>query len=362
VITLAAIGVDPPGDDHPREGSNVDISYGTRWRFGVAVALAFIVSAVPTVAIATVTPEQPPTASPLTAVGLTTTIAPTITAAASPSAVVADPPSIPLSVTAVPLDHMVRLSWAAPESPGTSPITGYDIAWCCDGGWQVRGVSASARSEEIITLQLVPHYFRMRAYNSAGASPWTTSVMAIPIASPSVPRSVTATPGFNQATVRWTAPASTGGSPIQGYTIGYARAGGTWTSVNVPASTRSRTFTGLRGGSTYYFHIAAFSAVGRSVWSASVRATLKAYGVPGAVSIYSVTVGNQAVTLRWSKPDTGGLPITRYLVQIGSRGVWRKLAFVSGGTRAYTVTGLLNGRTYSFRVRAANALGWGPFV
>ena len=179
----------------------------------------------------------------------------------------------------------------------------------------------SARSRTITGLTNgTTYYFRVAAYNADGRSPSTTSVKAVPRTVPSVPRSLTATPGYNQVTLRWAAPASTGGSPIQGYTISYAPTGGTWTSLNVSASTRSRTITGLRGGTNYYFRIAAYNAAGRSPSTTSVKAVPKAYTKPGATSIYSVTAGNHAVTLYWSQPaNTGGQPITNYQVQIGSR-------------------------------------------
>jgi hypothetical protein len=91
-----------------------------------------------------------------------------------------------------------------------------------------------------------------------------------------VPRSPTATPWYNEVVVRWVAPASTGGAPITGYTISYAPAGGTWSRVNVAASSRARTVTGLRGGTTYYVNVAAYNAAGRSAATASVRVTPRA--------------------------------------------------------------------------------------
>jgi Fibronectin type III domain len=242
-------------------------------------------------------------------------------------------------------------------------IAGYTISYARSGGtWTSISVAPSARSRVFSGLTNgATYYFRVSAYSVDGRSPSTTSVSAVPRTVPSVPRSLTATPGYHQMTLRWAAPASTGGSPITGYTISYATGGGTWTRINVSASTRARTITGLRGGATYYFYVTAYNVAGRSV-AASVKAVPKAYTKPGAPSIYSVTNGNRSVGLRWSQPtDTGGLPITSYLVQIGSGGVWRNLGWVSGGTRAYTATGLVNGRTYYFRVAAGNRLGPGPW-
>jgi fibronectin type III domain protein len=270
-------------------------------------------------------------------------------------------PTVPRSLRATPGNGRVTLNWLAPASNGGSPITAYRISYAPAGGaWREFNVSPRSRYTITDLRRGTTYYLRIAAVNAAGRSPFTTSVQARTFKVPSTPRSVvTSTPGYANVALRWAAPASNGGSPILGYTISYARAGGTWTSINVSASTRSRTFTGLRGGVAYYFRVAAYNAVGRSVATTSVSAKPVAYQRPGAASIYSVTAANHAVGLGWSQPaNTGGLPITKYLVQIGSGGVWRDLAVVSGGTRSYTSTGLVNGSTYYFRVRAANSLGW----
>ncbi len=194
----------------------------------------------------------------------------------------------------------------------------------------------------------------------APAPALTVAAAAMPVA-PTSPRSLTATPGLGQVTLGWAPSISNGGSPIGGFTISYAPGGGSWTSVNVSASTRARTITGLRSGTGYYFRIAAYNSVGHSPFTNSVKAVPIAYRTPGAPAINSVTTGNQSVGLYWSPPaNNGGKPITHYQIQIGSAGVWRNLTFVPGTQRAYKATGLVNGRTYSFRVRAANAVGWSP--
>ena len=60
----------------------------------------------------------------------------------------------------------------------------------------------------------------------------------------------------------------------------------------------------------------------------------KTSGVPGrrpnAVPAPAVSNGNQAVTLRWATPNNGGHPITKYVVQIGTNGVWRNLVTLPG--------------------------------
>jgi hypothetical protein len=62
--------------------------------------------------------------------------------------------------------------------------------------------------------------------------------------------------------------------------------------------------------------------------------------------------------------ETGGTYfITSYHLQMSVAGVWSD---VVGGSSAftstsYTVTGLVEGNNYGFRVRASNSFGWGSF-
>ena len=61
-----------------------------------------------------------------------------------------------------------------------------------------------------------------------------------------------------------------------------------------------------------------------------------------------------AVVLSWKAPASGGSAITDYEYRIGVRGDWISI----GSTQTtYTVTGLVNGTAYVFRVRAVSRIG-----
>ena len=94
-----------------------------------------------------------------------------------------------------------------------------------------------------------------------------------------------------------------------------------------------------------------------------VTVAIPVEGTPSEPRGLSATAGDQRVTLRWSAPSSdGGSAITRYEYRYresgGSYGEWTT---VSGGASATsrTVTGLDNGTTYEFQVRARNAIGPG---
>ena len=65
--------------------------------------------------------------------------------------------------------------------------------------------------------------------------------------------------------------------------------------------------------------------------------------------------GNEQVTLSWEAPeDDGGLAITDYEYRIDRRNPWISIGSTD---TTHTVTGLVNGTTYVFQVRAVNRIG-----
>jgi hypothetical protein len=81
---------------------------------------------------------------------------------------------------------------------------------------------------------------------------------------------------------------------------------------------------------------------------------------PGAPTGVTATPGNGSATLAWSAPASdGGAPVTFYDVTRYVGGVAQGTITVPPNT-AFTMTGLANGTTYTFKVAARNAIGTGP--
>ena len=73
--------------------------------------------------------------------------------------------------------------------------------------------------------------------------------------------------------------------------------------------------------------------------------------------------GDGSVILNWLAPSTnGGSSIDQYAVQraASADGPWTSIAFLDATAWTHKVTGLANGTTYHFRIRAHNSAGWGP--
>jgi titin len=88
-------------------------------------------------------------------------------------------------------------------------------------------------------------------------------------------------------------------------------------------------------------------------------------GTPLAPTSLAGTRGDQQVGLTWVAPtNTGGSAITDYVVQFSSNSgsTWSTFADGTSTTASATVTGLMNGTSYVFRVAAANANGTGTYT
>lgn len=189
----------------------------------------------------------------------------------------------------------------------------------------------------------------------------TESLLPIVVGStPSAPATPTAVAARGSATVSWSVPASTGGSPIAGYTITPYLGATAQAPVTTTGAGTSKTVTGLTDGATYTFRVAARNETGRGSDSPPSTAV-----VPGALAA-APTIGAAlgapgAVTVRWTAPtDTGGLPITGYRVTGTAPGIPTINATYLPGSTVQTIGGLTNGLPYRFTVRAINDKGTGP--
>ena len=276
--------------------------------------------------------------------------------AASPNVTPATEPDAPTGLSATVSDQRVDLIWRAPASNGGAPILRYEYELDFSGTWTSTGGTASSYTVTGLTNGQF-YTFRVRAVNRVGAGLASSSQSATPtstVVAPDAPFGLSATPGNRQVMLSWVQPS--GGAALTHYE--YDQDGsGTWTSTGGTAS--SYTVTGLTNGQSYTFRVRAVNSAGQSAASGSRTAT-PTTTAPEAPESLRFTPGDQQVTLRWRAPtNDGGEPITHYEYEQDRSGAW----ISTGGTAtSHTVTGLNNGQTYTFRVRAVNALGNGAVV
>ena len=188
---------------------------------------------------------------------------------------------------------------------------------------------------------------------------------------PGKPTAVVAVRGNAQLAVTWTAPASTGGSPITDYLVKYSfNNGSTWTNFVHPVSiVPSLTVTGLTNGLPYVIKVIAKNAAGTSLPSANSAPAMPAT-VPGSPTAVVAVSGNASLAVTWVAPEfwndgkfafggNGGSPITDYLVKYSSNNgsTWTNFVHPVSAATSCTVTGLTNGTSYVIKVIAKNAVG-----
>jgi hypothetical protein len=157
--------------------------------------------------------------------------------------------------------------------------------------------------------------------------------------------------------ISWTAPVSTGGSPITNYLVKYSSNNtDTWSTFTRADSTAlSATVNGLTKGGSYTFRVSAVSDGGTSVVSVVSAAALAASdpGAPATVVGKATKVAGQ-IAVTWTPAALNGAPSATYKVSWLVGGKWTTPVAASGF--AYTITKLRPG-TYSVKVIATTVEG-----
>jgi hypothetical protein len=81
--------------------------------------------------------------------------------------------------------------------------------------------------------------------------------------------------------------------------------------------------------------------------------------LPSAPQVYDLTAGDSCVTLTWSSPTIEGNSSVDYYLIYKDGVEIERVARTSSLIQNVTVTGLVNGQTYSFSIAAHSSLGTG---
>jgi titin len=182
------------------------------------------------------------------------------------------------------------------------------------------------------------------------------------ISVPGAPTSVAGTAGNSQVTLSWSAPSSSGGGPVTDYVVQYSLDSGTsWTTFNDgTSSSTGAVVTGLANGTVYVFRVAAVNSLGTGNYSSSSAGITPDNSPPGTPTALTATGWNTFVELNWTAPaNNGGNAITDYIIQYSTDGGSNWTTFTDGTSAltSATVTGLVNGTSYTFRVSAVTSAG-----
>ncbi len=296
-------------------------------------------------------------------------------------------PDAPTGLTATPAPDetpqlAVTLDWTAPASDGGSAITYHQYRYSRNSGefssWtRIPNSSATGDNATSFTVKglsavnnmFTTFQFQVRAVN-ANANGSESSTVGTSMGLPFGPVNLEGTAGDRKVDLTWDTPANNGSAILRyEYSI-FTSLGNVeiiaprTTMPGSNADTTSFTVTGLTNGVLYDIRINAVNTVGPGGFALKQAASPATF--PTAPRNLRAEAGDTQVTLRWTAPlYNGGYDVSgyEYRQKTGTApyGSWTDITGADDTTTEHTVTGLTNGTSYSFKVRAKNLFaGEGP--
>lgn len=178
---------------------------------------------------------------------------------------------------------------------------------------------------------------------------------------PSKPGAPTAVRDSHLVRLEWGAPQANG-APITKYIV-ETDAGGV---SRKESTSNSLVFDGLQNGTPYHFRVLAINKAVENesqyerLWSpwSGVQTPDQ---VPGTPASPTLKFGDRSIAVAWTPPKVDGTAITNYQVRVSGAGVTGALVQDVGTNTSYDWTGLTNGNTYTFSVRAKNDRDYGEW-
>ena len=208
-------------------------------------------------------------------------------------------------------------------------------------------------------------FWRVRGENDGGPGPWSDTRNFV--TSPANPSGVTlldpidgATQVIDSPSLRWRAVPAASGYWIQ-LTTDSAFSGVPLLEDSTLIDT-SKQVMSLEGGMTYFWRLSARTAGAFGPFSLPWKFTT-ALGAPAELELLTpadnATIGYDTIYFRWRR---GSPSVETYWFELGfDPGFAFRIVDSTLTDTTTTVSGLQGGRTFYWRARARNAVGWGTF-
>ena len=265
------------------------------------------------------------------------------------------PPAEPTGVTATADDVNIVVSWTAPSR---GRVDGYRVGYgdSASEDWQTANVDASATTfTHGDSVEGITYRYRVRAHNSAGNGPWSTTETAVRILVPGVPTDVAAQVSGNAIVVTWTAPAS---GIVANYEVQFGVIDDATTTTTETQSVGSDETAFVHaspaGDTQYEYRVRSVNTAGTSDWSAPVPA-MRVIPPPPPTGV-TVEISGDDLVVSWAAPTTG--IVDQYQVehrQLGHENWIRET--MAAQLTSYTHAGTDPGTTYQYRLRSVNGGG-----
>jgi titin len=286
-------------------------------------------------------------------------------------------PGKPTNIVGFSGTRSIRVFWSKPITNGRTPITGYIINLYDSNLNPLNQLLINNVTDLSYTipnlLNNTGYIITMNSKNIVGIS--EDSIQTQPIITFNIPNKVnqiSGTPGDFKVFLNWTAPYN-GGTSIIRYDISVnylnpdINLGITNFDTSVNALNNkvepitSITVLNLLRDTSYNFTITTVNEVGQSLKSNVI--TVRTNNVPEPPIITNVTAGNSEITIDWDLPNNGGSSITNYIIhsyrkeQGSGLFLYNSTTKITNNITFTTITGLINGDLYKFRIVAVNGVG-----
>ena len=271
----------------------------------------------------------------------------------------------PTGLGATPGDSEATLNW---NGPGGGTVTKYQYRQSADGGgswgaWADTNTTPPTATSVTVTglTNGTTYTFQVRAVTSAGSGLPSATKTVTPPGTP--PGRATGLTGSltdigspyssmgSEVTLSWTAPAGI----VGGYQYRYQQQGlATWsawtaTGTTPPTATTAAVNRVLSPGETYNFQVRAVTGPLTGPASNTITIEVPVVEPTGLTA----TAGDEQVTLTWTAPvTTDDITKYQYRQSTDAGANWGAWTDASGLATSHTVTGLTNGTTYTFQLRA----------
>ena len=271
-------------------------------------------------------------------------------------------PDPPILRSVTPQTNAIDISFSPPTFNGGTEITKYQ--YYLNGNTQtianitITSQSGSINNATISSLVNGNTYtIGIRAINARGNSEWSNTQTTTPFTVPNSP-SLSATAYDKYVRLFITPPTFNGGNTITGYQ--YSLYGNTTPLLSIVNMGLPPTVgqylqydvSGLINGTTYNVVVRAINARGNSEWSNTE--TIVPNGLPDAPILNSVIALSNSVTISYSTIFDGGSQIIGYSYSTDNGNTYTP---IGNTATTYTISGLINGTSYTIRVKNENKNG-----
>ena len=257
-------------------------------------------------------------------------------------------------------DGSVKVSWTDPTSDGDGKGNlKYKVEWKDSLGTLISNNQEVEKGDTVVIPLGKTYYIRLWVTNSSNKTSYQEFSPILTYADFAYTNKTLTTGTCGRRYVLWL-------ERNQFYNVAHATGGyGTTTYTLVPGSSLPPGITLASNGNldgtptkagTYNFDVTAANSGG----NATATMTITIEGIkPNAPTVEATSGENGKSTITWTEPsDTGGLPITGYIIQRSDDGTnFQTVAQPSSIDTIYVDKGLTNGKTYLYRMVAVNSIG-----